>query len=280
MSAIQRMMDEMKRRGYAAKTIREYEGSLRRLAMHYACCPSQLTLEQLRAYQVHLAQRKDVSWSYYNATVTALRFMYLQVLQRDWPIERLPHAKREHLLPVVLCRAEVFELFRPLQQLKRRLLLMTAYSGALRLSELVHLRVSDLDPRRLQIHIAASGDYRERWVPYSPTLQSWMANYLADHRSEWLFSGESSKVPLTTSAARSICAHAAQLSRQSKSVTIGILRHSAAAHLLEMGVDLRTLQKFLGHERLSSTMRYTLLTPDRQHPAVQPLDLLPSPEHS
>lgn len=239
-----------------------------------------MTLEQIREYQVHLAQRKDISWSYYNSTVTALRFMYLQTLQRDWPIERLPYAKREQLLPVVLSRREVFELWRPLTQPKRRLLLMTAYSGALRLSELVHLHVADLDGQRMQIRVAPDGDRRERFVPYSPTLQRGMADYLADHRSDWLFPGDSAKHPLTTWAARNICTHAARLAKLSKTVTIGILRHSAATHLLELGVDLRTLQGFLGHERLSSTMRYTLLTPDRQPHPVQPLDLLPPPEPS
>ena len=132
MSAIQRMIDEMRRRGYASKTIKEYSGSLRRLATYFGCCPSKLTLEQLRQYQVHLARRKDISASYYNSTVTAMRFLYLETLGRDWSIERLPYGKREHRLPVVLSRQEVFELWRPLHQPKRRLLLMTAYSAALR----------------------------------------------------------------------------------------------------------------------------------------------------
>jgi hypothetical protein len=109
MSAIERMIEEMQRLGFASKTISEYSGSLRRLATYFGCCPSQLTLEQIREYQLHLARRKDVSWSYYNATVTALRFMYLKTLKREWSIERLPHAKREHRLPVVLSRGEVFQ---------------------------------------------------------------------------------------------------------------------------------------------------------------------------
>jgi hypothetical protein len=117
MSAIQRMIDEMKRRGYANKTIKEYSGSLRRMATYFGCCPSELTLEQIREYQVHLARRKDISTSYYNATVTALRFMYLQTLERDWSIERLPYGRREHRLPVVLSRPEVFGLWRPLRHL-------------------------------------------------------------------------------------------------------------------------------------------------------------------
>ena len=278
MSAIQRMIDEMKRRGYASKTIKEYSGSLRRMATYFGCCPSELTLEQIREYQVHLARRKDISTSYYNATVTALRFMYLQTLERDWSIERLPYGRREHRLPVVLSRAEVFGLWRPLRQPKRRLLLMTAYSAALRSSELVQLRVEDLDAQQMQIRVRQDGGKSERFIPYSPTLKRLMGPYLAEHDSPWLFPGASSKRPLTHGAVRNICVHAACLAKLSKSVTITTLRHSAATHLVELGVDLRTIQKVLGHGRLATTMRYTLLSYDKQQPPVHPLDLLPPVE--
>ena len=104
-----------------------------------------------------------------------------------------------------------------------------------------------------------------------------MAPYLAEHDSPWLFPGSSQHKPLTHWAARNICVHAARLGRITKTVTISILRHSAAVHLLEFGVDLRTLQTFLGHGRLSTTMRYTLLSYDKQ-PHIHLLDLLPQPE--
>jgi site-specific recombinase XerD len=283
MSAIQQMIDEMQRRGYARKTISEYSGSVRRLASYFGCCPSTLTLEQVREYQLHLAQRKDISTSYYNASVTALRFMYLQTLGRDWSIERLPYARREHPLPVVLSRQEVFQLWRPIRKPKRRLLIMTAYSAALRSFELTHLRVEDLDQQQMQIRVRSSSpehdDQNPRYVPYSPTLARELAPYLAEHDSPWLFPGSSKDRPLTHGAARQICVHAAQWARISKTVTISILRQSAAVHWIELGVDLRTLQQVLGHARLSTTMRYTRLTYDRQ-PAkwaspVCPLDLLP-----
>ena len=107
-----------------------------------------------------------------------------------------------------------------------------------------------------------------------------MGPYLAEHDSPWLFPGESKGRPLTTWAARNVCVHAAHLARLGKSVTITMLRHSAATHLVELGVDFRTIQKVLGHGRLGTTMRYTLLTHDRRQPPVQPLDLLPHPESS
>jgi integrase/recombinase XerD len=275
MSAIQRMIDEMRRRGYADKTIAEYSGTLRRLAKFFGCCPSKLTLEQLREYQVHLSGRKDISASYYNASVTAMRFMYLETLGRDWSIDRLPYGRREYPLPVVLSRQEVFQLWRPLRQLKRRLLLMTAYSAALRTAELVHLRVEDLDARQMQIRVRRNGGKGERLIPYSPTLKRLMGPYLAEHDSPWLFPGELKGRPLTTWAARGICVQAARLARLGKAVTITMLRHSAATHLVELGVDFRTIQKVLGHSRLGTTMRYALLTHDRGQPPVQPLDLLP-----
>ena len=284
MSAIEQMIDEMERGDYAPKTIKEYSGTLRRLATYFGCCPSKLTLEQVREYQLHLAQREDISTSYYNASVTALRFMYLQTLGRDWSIERLPYGRREHPLPVVLGREEVFGLWRHLREPKRRLLIMTAYSAALRSFELVHLRVEDLDTQQMQIRVRSSGrkrdDQNPRYVPYSPTLAKAMAPYLAEHDSPWLFPGSSTERPLMHGTARNICVHATHLARLSKTVTISTLRHSAAVHWLELGVDLRTLQKILGHARLSTTMRYQLLTYNKQPPMqspVHPLDLLPLP---
>jgi integrase/recombinase XerD len=277
MSAIERMIDEMQRRGYAKKTIKEYSATLRRLADHFGCCPSKLTLEQVREYQSLLAKRNDISASYYNSSVTALRFLFLQTLGRDWSIERLPYGRREHPLPVVLSRQEVFQLWRPLRQLKRRVLLMTAYSAALRTSELVHLRVEDLDPKQKMIRVQQNGGEDSRIVPYSPTLARLMESYLAEHDSPWLFYGSSKQRPLTTWAARSICVQAGHIAGLSKSVSITMLRHSAATHLLELGVDVRTVQNVLGHDRLATTMRYMLLSYSQQ-PHVQPLDLLPPSE--
>ena len=277
MNAIERMIQEMQRREYASKTIKEYTATVRRLADHFDRCPSELTLQQVREYQSLLAKRNDISASYYNSSVTAIRFLFLQTLGRDWAIERLPYGRREHPLPVVLSRQEVFGLWRRLRLLKRRVLLMTAYSAALRTSELVHLRVEDLDPEQKLIRVKHKGNGDSRCVPYSPTLARLMESYLAEHDSSWLFHGSSKQSPLTTWAARSICVQAGYIAGLSKSVTITMLRHSAATHLLDLGVDVRTVQQVLGHDRLATTMRYMLLS-YHQQPHVHPLDLLPPSE--
>ena len=277
MNAIEQMIEEMRRRGYANKTIKEYTATVQRLADHFGCCPSKLSLEQVREYQSLLAKRDDISAAYYNSSVTALRFLFLQTLGRDWSIERLPYGRREHPLPVVLSRQEVFQLWRRLRELKRRVLLMTAYSAALRTSELVHLRVEDLDSKQKLIHVKQKVGSGSRFVPYSPTLATLMDSYLAGHDSPWLFYGSSKQRPLSTWAARSICVQAGYIAGLSKSVTITMLRHSAATHLLDMGVDVRTVQKVLGHDRLATTMRYMLLSYSQQ-PHVHPLDRLPPVE--
>ena len=275
MSAVQRLIDEMRRRNYAAKTTKEYSASIRRLGVHFGCCPSKLSLEQVREYQLHLIQQKHVAWSYYNSTVSAIRFLYLKVLCRDWSINQIPYARRGRQLPAILSRQEVFQLWRPLYQPKRRLLLMTAYGAALRVSELVHLRVEDLDTERMVIRVRNNGSRPERLVPYSPTLKQRLEPYLTDHHSEWLFCGDSSRRPLSAWGARDICHQAAHLARFDKPVTLYTLRHSAAAHWMEMGVDLRTIQKVLGHVRLGSTMRYCHVSYEHQPPPVHPLDFLP-----
>ena len=277
MNAIEQMIEEMQRRGYANKTIKEYTATIRRLADHFDCCPSKLTLDQVREYQSLLAKRNDISAAYYNSSVTAIRFLFLQTLGRDWSIERLPYGRREHPLPVVLSRQEVFQLWRRLRQLKRRVLLMTAYSAALRTSELVHLRVEDLDSKQKLIRVKKNGVGDSRFVPYSPTLARLMDSYLADHDSPWLFHGDSKQRPLSTWAARTICVQAGYIAGLTKSVSVTMLRHSAATHLLDLGVDVRTVQKVLGHDRLATTMRYMLLSYSQQ-PHVHPLDRLPPAE--
>ena len=150
-------------------------------------------------------------------------------------------------------------------------------SGALRTSELFHLRVEDLDPEQKTIRVKHNGGKGSRLVPYSATLARLMESYLAEHDSPWLFHGSSTQRPLTTWAARSICVQAGHIAGLSKSVTITMLRHSAATHLLDLGVDVRTVQQVLGHDRLATTMRYMLLSYEQQ-PHVHPLDRLPPAE--
>ena len=278
MGAVQRMIEEMTRRNYADKTITEYTNSVRRMAAYFGCCPSKLTLQQVRDYQLYLARKERISWSYYNRTVSAIRFLYREALCRDWCMEEIPYARRGRRLPVVLSRQEVFRLWRSLYQPKRRLLLMTSYAGALRLSELVHLRVEDLDSERMLIRVEQGKGRRDRFVPYSPTLKQRLDVYLGEHDSPWLFPGQSTDRPISSRTARNICAHAAHQAKLDKSVTIYTLRHSAATHWMEMGVDLRTIQKVLGHDRLSSTMRYTHLSYEHLQRQIHPIDLLPQQE--
>ena len=137
----------------------------------------------------------------------------------------------------------------------------------------VDSQVQQMRGRRVPQH----GGRDARFVPYSPTLAGLMESYLAEHDSPWLFHGSSKQRPLTTWAARSICVQAGHIAGLSKSVSITMLRHSAATHLLDLGVDVRTVQKVLGHDRLATTMRYMLLS-YKQQPHVDPLDLLPPAE--
>lgn len=272
-----RMIGELTRRNFSPKTIREYVAHIARLTRHFGSSPANLDLEQIRSYQLYLSQHKRVSWDYYNQAVSALRFFYGKTVGNDWSMDQIPFAKKERRLPVVLSRQEVFRLWQPLQRPKRRLLLMTAYSAALRVSELVNLQVQDLHHQRSLIRIPQAKGRQDRYVPFSDTLSEQLSSYLQAHQSPWVFPGRNDDQPLSQRAAQHICAHAAKLAKLTKRVTIHTLRHSAATHMMEAGMDLRTIQKILGHRRLNSTALYTRVSFEHLRSTIDPLDLLEPP---
>jgi integrase/recombinase XerD len=149
----QRMIDDLRVRNRSAHTIRIYIDGIANFARHFGKSPELLGSEEIRQYQVYLVNERHVSCSYLTQTVCALRFLYCVTLQRDWAITRIPHPKQPRRLPVVFSQTEVKQLFDSIRNLKYRALLMTAYAGGLRTSEVVHLRLTDIDSERMVIRI-------------------------------------------------------------------------------------------------------------------------------
>jgi integrase/recombinase XerD len=223
---------------------------------------------------VHLLEAKT-SWSVFNQTVCALRFLYRVTLQRDWPLERLPYGKRPKRLPVVLSQEQVLRFLGAVDQPKYRVALTTGYAAGLRISELVHLRVEDIDSARMLIHIGHGKGDKARLVPLSEVLLGQLRAYWRVERPRtWLFPGRHPQAPVIPKTIWEACDRARQAAGLRKHVTPHTLRHCYATHLLEAGTDIRTVQALLGHASLSSTMIYThvrrrLITATRS-----PLDLI------
>lgn len=275
-----RMIDDLRIRNYSPRTIRTYVRVVASFARHHGRSPEVLGTEDIRCYQVHLLEAKT-SWSVFNQTVCALRFLYRVTLQRDWPLERLPYGKKPKRLPLVLSQEEVLRFLGAVDNPKYRVALTTEYAAGLRISELVHLRVEDIDSARMMIHIGHGKGDKARLVPLSTVLLGQLRAYWRVERPKtWLFPGRSPEAPVVQKTIWEACDRARQAAGLRKHVTPHTLRHCYATHLLEAGTDIRTVQALLGHASLSSTMVYThvrrrLITATRS-----PLDLigeLPSP---
>lgn len=269
----QRYINDLRLRNLSPRTIKCYVAHVAAFARHFGRSPEHLDQEHIRQYQLHLRDVKQASWSLFNQAVCALRFFYKVTLSSPWGVEHIPYAKRPKSLPVVLSREEVQQLLACVDRPCYRLLLTTLYAAGLRLSEGLHLQARDIDSARMILHIRNGKGQKDRLVPLSPKLLDELRWWWRWRRpTTWLFPGRDNQ-PLNASAVQRACRLAAITAGLAKHATPHTLRHSYATHLLEAGLDVRTLQKLLGHSQLGTTALYTHVTDERLRGIVSPWDL-------
>jgi len=251
-----RFIDDLRLRNLSPRTIETYVLRVALFARHFGRSPEQLGPDQIRAYQQHLLARQ-VSWSMFNQTVCALRFLYQVTLGRSDVISHLPFAKRPRTLPTVLSPEEVLRFLEAALPGRERTLLDVAYSCGLRLKELLGLEVPDIDSARMALCIRHGKGQKERLVPLSPRLLEVLRSYWKQYRPRaWLFPGVKPGTALTGGAVQRLCKRTGQRAGLTKAVNPHLLRHSFATHLLEAGVDLLSVQALLGHSHFNTTARY------------------------
>jgi len=272
----QRFTQDLQLRNYSPRTIDCYIRAVARFALHFRRSPDQLGPEHTREYQLHLIHRK-VSWSCFNQIVCALRFFYRVTLNRPDVVAEVPYGKKPRTLPAVLSPDEVARLFTAVEQPRDRLMLQTAYAAGLRVSEVVRLRVGDIDASRMLLHIRAAKGQKDRLVPLSAVLLERLRSYWREHRPpDWLFPGPGPAGHLSIGHVQRVCRSAVRAAGIRKKASMHTLRHSYATHLLEGGADLPTLQQLLGHSHISTTVRYTHVQQPHLHNTRSPLDTLPA----
>ena len=270
-----RMIEELGLRNYSPNTVEIYIRCVAKFAQHFKLSPDRLGPEHIREYQLFLVQRKKVAWTVFNQTVCALRFFYHPVLHRDWMIEHIPYPRHEEKLPVVLSPAEVAAVFEATRNLKHRTILMTIYAAGLRVSELTHLQVSDIDSERQVICVRQGMDRKDRQVMLSPKLLEVLRVYWKSYRpTVWLFPGNPPDRPITRETVFTVCRQAGEAARLSKRISPHTLRHCFATHLLEDAIDLRRIQVLLGHRNLKTTAKYLHVSNLAVRTTVSPLDRL------
>lgn len=270
-----KMLEDLRIRNYSHKTIDIYIRCVAQFARHFGKSPDMLGPDDIRAYQVYLVESKKSSWSAFNQTVCALRFFYQVTLGREWIVEHIPFPRQEKRLPVVLSVRELRTLFRSVDSPKHRMVLMTMYACGLRVSEAVGLCLSDIDSERKLVRVRQGKGKRDRYVPLSATLLDVLRQYWKAYRpTSWLFAGMAPDQPLSVSSVQKACRQARRKAGLGKPVTTHSMRHCYATHLLEAGVDLRTIQMLLGHRSLRSTSVYLHIATPALKTSATLLDVL------
>lgn len=273
----QRMIEDMRVRNLSDTTQRVYIDEVARFAKYFGKSPALLGPEEVRTYQVHLVYERKLSWSAFNTAVCALRFLYHQTLHTEWSVEHIPYAKKAKKLPVILDLEEVSTFIGAISNLKYRVLAILAYATGLRTAEALHLRIGDIDSKRMMIRVNQGKWKTDRDVPLAPTLLAWLRTYWKLVRpTSYLFPGEKAGQPLAASNVNRAWQRARIDSGISKAVTVRMLRHSFATHLLEAGTNIRIIQALLGHRSLNTTGIYTHVSSTTVRAVPSPVESLPN----
>jgi len=265
-------------RGLAAATQKSYLHAVTDLAQFAHRRPDQLSDRDVQRYLVHLIEDRHLAWGTCNTIVHGLRFFYHVTLGRPTTTFHIPCAKQPSKLPVILSLTEVTQLFAAAATLRHRTLLKTTYSAGLRVSEVLHLKLTDIDSQRMSLRIEQGKRQKDRYVPLAASLLPELRTYWRTYRpAVWLFPNHTGTQPGSPVTAHRMF-HAAKVRAGiAKPGGIHSLRHAFATHLLEAGTDLHTIQRLLGHNSLRTTLRYFHVAQQHLLETTSPLDLLEEP---
>jgi len=258
----QKMIDAMIVRGFSPRTHESYLYAVNALAVYYGRSPERLNEEELQAFFLYLAKERGLSGSSCRLHLNGIRFFYLHVL--GWPEFEVPIQipKKAQRIPELLTRAEVSRILSACTNDKHRMLLETCYGCGLRVSELVALKVLDIDGERGLLRIEQGKGAKDRNVLLPTTLLHRLRRYWQRYRpSRWVFPCRTNDAPLGITTAQKAFTAAKRLAGVCKAGGIHSLRHAYATHQLEAGLPIHQLQHLLGHQNIQSTLRYVHWVP-------------------
>jgi integrase/recombinase XerD len=274
----QRMIEDMRMRKLAPKTQSSYIRAVRHFAGYLGRSPDTASAEDLRRYQLHCVDR-GVSAITLNATITGLKFFFEVTLDHPELMAKIRPVRVAHTLPVILSREEVGRLIEAARNLKHRTALSVAYGAGLRASEVIALKVGDIDSQRMVLRIEQGKGRKDRYALLPPLLLERLRHWWRTARAEgkilpngWLFPGLDPMDPMSTRQLNRAVHEAAKAARIDKRVSMHTLRHCFATHLLEQKEDIRTIQVLLGHKKLETTALYTQVATETLRQVISPLE--------
>ncbi|AFS79478.1 phage integrase family protein [Gottschalkia acidurici 9a] len=265
----------LKLKGYSPNTIESYVNHIRRFIEYYEMELKLVTSEEVNEYIIYLLEEKKRSASYVNTSISAIKFMVNNVLSRSDISINMFRVKKEKKFPDILSQEEVTRILNVVENHKHKVLLSLVYSAGLRVSELVRLKIEDIDSIRMLIHVRDAKGKKDRYTLLSEKALIVLRDYYRRYTpKEWLFEGLDKHQHLTERSAQRVFEKACDKVGIKKNVSIHSLRHSFATHLLESGTDIRYIQKLLGHSSTETTMTYTHVSKKYISNIQSPLDRL------
>ena len=274
----QQMNDAMQLRGLAERTRESYIACVYGLAKYYRLSPDQLDAAAIQAYLLHLITEKKLAYASVNQASCAFRFLFGTVLGRESARFDIPMAKVPKRLPQILSRDEVASLFNHCRNLRDRTLLETIYATGMRLSEVCHLELTDIETAsdRMCIKVRQGKGGKDRYTLLSPRLLKSLQLYWRAYRPQrWVFPNRAGEGPIGEKTVQRLYCAVRDAADLAKNGGVHTLRHAFATHLLEAGTDIHTIQCLLGHGHVSTTMRYFHLAQKQLMGTTSPLELLP-----
>ncbi|MGE0289771.1 MAG: tyrosine-type recombinase/integrase [Bradyrhizobium sp.] len=277
----QRMLDDMRMRNLAPKTQSAYIRAVRSLAGFLRRPPDTASAEDLRQFQLHLVDGGTSAVSL-NATLTGLKFFFDVTLERRDALAKVQPVPTPRKLPVVLSREEVSRLIAAAPGVKYQTALSVAYGAGLRVSEIVRLRVADIDSQRMTLRVEQGKGRKDRYAMLPPLLLQRLRCWWTAAKAQggiradgWLFPGRDPMLPMSTRQLNRVVHEAADRAGIAKRVAMHTLRHSFATHLLEQKVDIRIIQVLLGHKKLETTSMYAQVATEVLREVISPIETLP-----
>lgn len=271
----QKMINAMRQRGFSNRTHQSYLEAVSSFSRFYQRSPEYANADDAVRYFEYLVRDRELSPSSCRVHWGAMRFLFEQVLDRPTLMHKVVLPKRGQRLPGLLSTKEVSALVSATDNVKHRSLLCTCYGCGLRVSELVGLRVKDIDGERRVLRIERGKGNKDRDVALSEATLKQLRRYWSQYRpTDWLFPNENTLRPLSVSTPQKVYIQCKQDAGIKKRGGIHALRHAYATHQLEAGMPVHRLQRILGHRSLESTMRYAHWVSDYQAGASNKVDLV------
>ena len=272
----EKMLAELQLRGITLRTQTAYLREIAKLENYFNRSPEELGEEEVKEYLVHMLEDRGLSSGTYKYYAAGIKFLYRTTLNRGEVVEKIKYPKAKIKLPVVLDLSEVRTMLSIMENLKHRALLTITYSAGLRVSETAHLKVTDIDSKRMMVRVRQGKGGKDRYTILSKTTLECLREYWRAYRpKDWLFEGQKEGSHICYTSLRNIFVEAKERAGITKPVGPHSLRHAFATHLIEAGTSLHHVQLLLGHKSPKTTTVYLHVSKMNLAQVCSPLDSIP-----